>query len=115
MGMRKDWQSAKSNSELAFKHDEDVKAGNREKIKSGDVLTEGFEPYPIKFSKNLGPALDDWEAAEKKKDEKKKAVAVTKAKTAIDFYEKEAKKLKGHAQTFLTTELTAIKKTMGIK
>jgi hypothetical protein len=113
MGMRKDWQTAKSNSELAFK--EGSKGANREKIKSGDVLTSGFEPYPIKFSKNLGPALDDWEAAEKKKDATKKAAAVKKAQPAIQHYEEEAKKLKGHAQTFLTTELTNIKKTLGIK
>lgn len=114
MGMRKDWQTAKSNSEQAFKQDEDTLAKNRDKVKSGDVLTSGFEPYPIKFSKNLGPALDNWESAEKKKDNAKKATAVKKAQPAIEFYEKEAKKLKGHAQTFLTSELTKIKKTLGI-
>lgn len=114
MGMRKDWQKAKSDSELAFKHlDEENKKKNQSKS-AQEILTSGFEPYPIKFSKNLGPALDNWEAAEKKKDTAKMATAVKQAKTAIDFYENEAKKLKGHAQTFLTSELTKIKNKLGV-
>ena len=112
MGMRNDWQKAKSSSEFAFKEDAETLAKNRDKVRSGDVLNSGFEPYPIKFSKKLGPALDDWEKA---KDGAKKADAVKRAKAAIDFYQSEAtKKLKGHAQTFLTSELTKLKNTLGI-
>jgi hypothetical protein len=111
MGMRTDWQKAKSTSEFAFKQEKDTLAKNKEKVKTGDVLTSGFEPYPIKFDKKLGPALDDWEKA---KDSSKKADAAKRAKTAIDHYESEAKKLKGVAQQVLTTELSKLKKTLGL-
>ena len=113
MGMRKDWQQAKSNSELAFKHDEETVKKNASKS-SGDILNHGFEAYPIKFNKNLGPALDAWEAASKKNDGTKKAAAIKQAQPAIQYYENEAKKLKGHAQTLLVTELSKIKKTLGL-
>jgi hypothetical protein len=114
MGMRKDWQTAKSNSELAFKHlDEETKKKNQSKS-ANDILSGGFEPYPINFNKKLGPALDDWESADKKKDDKKKQNAAKQAKTAIDYYEAQAKELKGPAQTFLTSELGKIKTKLGL-
>ena len=114
MGMRKDWQTAKSNSELAFKHlDEETKKKNQSKS-AQDILTSGFEPYPIKFDKKLGPALDDWESADKKKDAVKKEKAAKQAKVAIDYYEAQAKKLNGAAQTLLTSELAKIKNKLGL-
>jgi len=112
MGMRSDWQKAKGSSEFAFKQDKETLAKNKDKVQTGEVLASGFEPYPIKFDKKLGPALDDWEKA---KDGVKKTDAAKKAKIAIDYYQDQAtKKLKGPAQVLLTSELTKLKNKLGI-
>jgi hypothetical protein len=74
MAMRKDWQSAKSLAEFAFKKDHPVQ---------GDVHINPPAPYPVKFKEDLGPTLDDYEKAKTATD---KAKYARKAKDVIKNY-----------------------------
>jgi hypothetical protein len=76
MTLREVWQTRKHESEEAFK-----------KAHAGEVLkahTDGVTGYPLKFELGLGPALDSFESAKKKKKDEKKFL--DKAKDIVGKY-----------------------------
>lgn len=106
--LRKLWQAYKFKSEDEFK-----KAHAKELL---SVDTKGVTGYPIKFDKDLGPALDKFEAATKAKKPADQQQARQKARVALAEYRKrvnEKKGILGGAAGPLETGIKEIDKRLG--
>lgn len=103
--LRKTWGAYKFKSEDVFK-----KAHAKELLSADNKQMTG---YPIKFDKDLGPALDKYEAAVKAKKPADQKTAKDKATVAITEYKKRisaSKKVLGAAAEPLETGLKAVEK-----
>jgi hypothetical protein len=78
MTLREVWQTRKHESEEAFK-----KEHAHEVLKAA---TEGVTGYPLKFELGLGPALDNFESAKKKKKELDEKKFLGKSKEIVGKY-----------------------------
>lgn len=85
MALRKQWSDAKDLSVHAFKDETKGQNKDGKPVTRDDILNGNIPAYPLKFKEDLGPTLDKYEAAVKKKDPKKGQL-ITDSKKIITSY-----------------------------